>query len=318
MKKIFTATYSLLLGISTLFAQNAVKPTIMVVPDASWCKNNGYVREDGSVDYAKALTNEDLKGTIIVMNDFMAEVGYPMESLEQKLADLDTEAAIDIVGVSRNDADIKEDDLDKLLRNANADIMVKLGITNEPYGPRRILQYHLESVDAASGKTIGGGIGTSSVSNAPASSLVKESVSSFMDNFLHKIDIFFADMSNKGREGSIIFKIAEDCPVNMEDIIYIPGAGEGELRDYLEYWLQEHTVDGAPRANGSSRVRAAYNQVRFPLYGFKTSGFGAGKAKPITAESFIKDIIPDLRGVGISARVIPMGVGKATVILGGM
>lgn len=317
MKKLLLTLGAMLVGASALYAQ-AIKPTIMVVPDAKWCEKNGYTFSDGSVDYKKALSNEDLRGSIIAIGDYMAEIGYPMESLEDKLGDLDTEATIDLVGVSRNDADIKEDDLDKLLRNANADIMVKLAIDNVPMGPRRQIQFQLQSVDAATNKLIQGNIGTSTPSNAPAASLIMESVSSFMDNFLHKIDKHFADMATNGREGSIVFKIADDCPINMEDYITIPGVGEGELRDYLEYWLQEHTVDGSPRPNGSSRVRAAFNQVRFPLFGVTTSGFGkSSKPKALDVQSFIKDIVPDLRSLGISARVIPLGIGKATVILGG-
>ena len=300
------------------YAQQAIKPTIMVVPDKKWCIKNGYVKEDGkTVDYRKALMNSELNGSIIEMNNFMAEIGYPMESLEKRLDNLDEEEAIDLVGTSRGDSDISEDDLDKLLRNANADFMVSLALDYKPYGPRKIVEFQLEAIDAASGKSIGGATGNSTPSNAPANNLVREAVSSFMDNFVHKLDLSFADMSQNGREGSLVFKIADDCPYNMESIIEIPSLGEGELRDYIEYWLTENTVDGAPRADGSSRVRAAFNQVRFPLYGTTKSGFGdKTKVKPITAEKFVKDIEPSLRALGISTRVIPMGVGKATIILG--
>lgn len=318
MKKI------LLTGICSVLAlagwAQGIKPTMMVVPEDNWCRNNGYVKEDGqTIDYEKALSNDEMRGSIIVMNDIMAGVGYPMESLQHRLGDLHTEAAMDMVAQSKGGGDIIEDDLDKLLRSANADIVIKLGLNYKPAGPRKIVEFQVESVDAASGKTIQGEIGNSTPSNAPANALVNEAVGGFMNNFLARIDQYFSDVERNGREGRLVFKIAEDSPYTMIDEIEIPGVGEGELRDYIEYWLGEHTIDNSPRAGQSSKAMAEYSQVRFPLFGVRTSGFGKDKAKPVamTAEKFIKDIVPSLQSLGMSAYVIPQGIGKATIIIGG-
>lgn len=322
MKHITISTLiMMLLSATTCLAQTAIKPTIMVVPDANWCIKNGYTKADGrTVDYERALSNDDLRGSIIEMNNFMAGIEYPMESLSEHLKSIHDNAAIDKIATAADGSKTEEDDLDKILRSANADIMVSLALNNKPYGPRRIIEFQLESVDAASRKSIQGNIGTSSPSNSPAPTLIQEAVASFMDNFLQKINSHFSNMATNGREGIIRFKIAENCPYNLKDKITIPGEGEGELCEYIEYWLGEHTVDGAPRPGNNSRYTAEFSQVRIPLYGVKTSGFGKNKNKPValTAESFIKDIIPDLEQLGISAYVVPQGVGKATVILGGL
>jgi len=295
--------------------KGAQKPVIMVVPEKAWCINNGFTQDSNpkAVDYEKALLNDDVLNVITKMGGIMEERGYPLKLLRAALDDLQNEAAMDIALVSKADGEIQEDDLDKLIRVANADILVNIAFTRTTYGPRNMVEFRVTSVDAASAKQIGGETGRSSASGAPISALLEEAVLGFMDNFSGSIQRHFEDVANNGREGSIIFKIASDCPLNFESDVTLNGE-TGELAEAIEYWMNENTVNGQFTQNGKSRVRLAFEQVRFPLFG--KSKFG-GKAKALNAEGFIKPITSFLSQFDISVATTPVGIGKVYVVLGG-
>ena len=304
-----------------LFAQEvtgprAQKPIIMVVPEKQWCIKQGFVRDDNPslVDYDKALLSDDVLNSVTKMGGIMEERGYPLKLLSSALDDLKNEAALDIALVSKGDGEIVEDDFDKLTRVAQADILVNIAFTRTTYGPRNMVEFRITSVDAATSKQIGGETGRSSASGAPISALLEESVLSFMDNFVGSIQRHFESTIKNGREGKLIFKIADDCPLNFESDVTLNGE-TGELADAIEYWLNENAIDGQYTLNGKSRARLAFEQVRFPLFG---KGKFGGKAKAINAEGFVKPISSFLSQFGVSVSTVPSGIGKVYIVLGGI
>lgn len=295
--------------------QRAQKPVIMVVPEKAWCINNGFTRDDNpkAPDYEKALLNDDVLNVITKMGGIMEERGYPLKLLQSSLDELKNEAAMDIALVSKADGEIVEDDLDKLTRIAQADILVNIAFTRTARGPRNQVEFRVTSVDAATNKQIGGETGLSSASGAPIASLLQESVLSFIDNFSASIMRHFDDLYANGREGSLIFKIADDCPLNFESEVSLNGE-TGELSEIIDYWLGENTIGGGYTQSGKSRVRLAYEQVRFPLFG---KGKFGGKPKAINAEGFVKPIGQFLSQFDISVSTQPVGIGRAYIVLGG-
>ena len=177
-----------------------------------------------------------------------------------------------------------------------------------------MIEFRVTSVDAATSKQIGGEVGRSSASNAPISVLLEEAVLGYMDNFTKSISRHFNDIANNGREGTIIFKIAEGCPLNMDSEVTYDG-DSGELSELIDYWMNEHCVNGSYSQSSKSSVRLHFEQVRFPL--FAKGRFG-GKPRAINAESFIKPISSFLTQFGISTTTRPIGLGKVYVILGGL
>lgn len=311
MKKELSICLVLLTAL-TAMAQQAKKPTIMVVPDKGWCVRNGAVDETGSPDYNKALLNEDMAGIISAMGDIMAERGYPLKLLSACLDEINNEQALDLEMKSKDDGEIVENDLDKLTRVAGADILVTLSYKLQPTGPRRIVEFNVTGIDAATSKQLSGDVGNSSASSAPIPSLIKESVLGFMDNFCAKINRHFDDIAANGREGKIIFKMATDCSKTFESEVYLNGES-GELSEVIDFWLNENTVHGAYNLDGQTRNRLSFDQVRFPLFG--ESKFG-GKAKALDAQGFIRPIERFLAQFNISTAFVPVGIGKVFVILG--
>lgn len=307
-------------SIISAFAIESKKPKIMVFPSEDWCVRQNYVLSDSiTPDYEKALQNLDMDGAIAVLGDLMAEMGYEMFSLKQELKQLHTEDAYGIAVQSKGDGMVVESDRDMVTRNVGADFIVELSLDNKPFGARRVLEFKAQTIDAASKKILHGDIGSSSASSAPTPVLVKEAVGCFIENFCHKIDIAFTNMEANGREGSVTFKIASDCPLNFEDIVSVDGES-GELADYITYWIEEHAVNGNCSLTQKSRESLRYDQVKFPLVATASpGGFGSkkGRQKALTMESFMAPISNDLRNFNISITTVPIGQGAVYIVLGG-
>lgn len=323
MKKIYLLFLTFIFALCS-FAQStvepvsqpkAMKPIIMVVPEKAWCINQGCVKDDDpkSPDYEKALLNDDMLNVITRMGGIMQERGYPLKNLQSALDELKNESSMDLVLVSKADGEIMEDDLAQLTRVAQADILVNIAFTRTSYGPRNMVEFRVTSIDAATNKQIGGEAGRSSASGAPISTLLEESVLGFIDNFTGSIQRHFDDLVANGREGSVIFKIASDSPLNFESEVSLNGE-TGELNELIDYWMNEHAVNGSFTQNGKTRTRLSYEQVRFPLFG---KGKFGGKQKAINMEGFIKPISSFLSEFGLSVATVPVGIGKAYVVLGG-
>ena len=124
---------------------------------------------------------------ITKMGGIMQERGYPLKNLQSALDELKNESAMDMVLTSKADGEIQEEDLDKLTRVPQADILVSIAFTRQNVGPRQQVEFRVTSIDAATNKQIGGETGRSSASGAPISALLEESVLGFMDNFTASI-----------------------------------------------------------------------------------------------------------------------------------
>ncbi len=315
MKKIHTFVYVLMAMMCASFAgkaQVAKKPTIMIVPAADWCQRNGYTDSSGNCDYSKALSNPDMLSAIASMGDLMAAENYPMLSLEQALANADTEEVYAMLLTSKGDGMIVESETDRLSRYGGADIMLSMSLEEVKRGPNKSIEFRVTSTDAASGKILHGDVGKSRNSCASPGMLVKEAMHDLMPTFYDRINCHFAAMDQEGREGAVVFMIADDCPIHMESTVCMNG-DEGELAEYIEYWLDEHCVKGAHSQPQKSRTRLAFNQMKMPLFG---KGKFGNKPKALDASSFIKGMEKDLASFGISMSTTPVGIGKVLVTLG--
>lgn len=321
MRQLFLSIILSILIASPIAAQDAQQPTIMVMPDRSWCVRNHYVL-DGTTDqpdYHKALADQSLSGVLVMMGDIMSSRGYQFQDLEQTLNSLDNERALDMTHLSKGDGMTQESELDMVVRNANADIIVYLDCEPKAFGPRTVVEFKLKAVDAASYKQIAGDVGNTPSSGMPLPTLLKECAVSFMDHFCDQISRHLEDIYARGREGTIMMSIADDCPIrSFEEMIEYEGE-TGELADLIDYWLDENTVNGVYTQNVKTRNKLNYKQVRFPLIGASKSGFGKkAKSKSLNMDSFIKPLGELLSQYGISMSTTPIGQGSVHVVLGGL
>lgn len=295
---------------------NMKKPKIMVVPEEAFCVNSGMFRLNYNgervADFKKAMLNNDILDAINAFENIMASYGFPLTNLQQSLDALNEEASLDMVLTSKDNGSIVEDDLDLLSRTAGADILVKIAPRFSTFGPERRLELRVSSIDCASKKALRAFGPITKTSAGSTSMLIKAAVADNIEQFALGLSQYFDDMMMNGREGSIIIKVADTCPLNLESIVTLDGE-EGELSDLIEYWLSENTVKGAYIGAKTSRYSMHFDQVRIPLVG--KAAFG--KTKALTMEDFVKTGLVQLLGdYSISVSTHAIGIGVVYLTLG--
>lgn len=318
MNKLLNLTISIFGLCSMVCAQqqSMKKPKIMVVPEEAFCINAGIFKlnhqGDKIADYKKAMQNDDILDVINSFENIMAAYEFPLTNLQQSLDALNEESALDNVLTSKDDGYIVEDDLDLLSRTAGADIPVKVAPRISKYGPERKLELRVSAIDCASKKALRAFGPITKTSAGATSMLLKAAVSDNIEQFVTGLSQYFDDIKTRGREGSIIIKITDTCPLNLESTVTLDGQ-EGELADLIEYWLSENAVNGAYTGSKSSRYSMHFDQVRFPLSG--KAAFG--KTKALTMEDFVKTGLVQLLGnYNISVSTHAVGIGKVYLTLG--
>ncbi|PCJ24604.1 MAG: hypothetical protein COA97_09495 [Flavobacteriales bacterium] len=317
MKKILIAFTLILAGFTTTYGQ-AKKPTLMVVPSDVWCNTNGYMMEFDNQgtkikipDYKKALQeNADLLLVISSINDMMAERGFPLKNMESALKTLASNAAEDNMRASKETgASVAENPIDMLKKVAKADIIIQMTWTVNKTGPKKSVTFILQGLDAYTDKQIAGANGTGAPSfSAEAPVLLKEAVTSHIDNFTGSLQSHFDDMFANGREIIVRIQTWDDWDGDLESEY---GDDDDELGTIIEDWLADNTVKGRFSTTDMTETMALFEQVRIDLYNAK------GRAQD--ARRFVKGLSKFLKNepYNIPNKVVMKGLGRATVILGG-
>lgn len=290
------------------------KPVIMVIPEAAWLKQKGFVNRSGGVDFRRALDyDNDLRNSIGIIGSLMSDKGMDLTLLESKLEELDSEAARMAVATGKDGMGLQTSDLDELSKVANADFLIEVGIFPQSYGPRKVYEIRLTGKDASSLTQFDSQTVTSSPSSAMASTLIKEVLLQCIDPFVDRLHKKFDDISSNGREGYLTLKLTEGCPLNFESTVTI-GGDSGELSDAIDMWMDDNTVNGQYSKTTGNSTTIKYEHVRLPLKGKKAFG---KKETSIDAEQFGKNLGRFLNQFGLSTRVEKIALGKAYIYIGG-
>ena len=293
------------------------KPKVMVVPEEAYCINSGYSKTaaDGTTiaDYRRAMLDENVLDVINSFENIMAGYGFELTNLQQTLDELKEDEALSNVLTAKDDGMVQEDDLDRLSRVAGADIMVKVSPKVSNYGPERMLELRVSSIDCASKKALSAFGPVAKTSAGSVSMLLRAAVSDNIETFAMGLNKYFEGLKTKGREGTIYIKVADTCPLNLESTVKYKGE-EGELADLIQLWVSENAVGGAFTGGKSSRYSMKLDQVRIPLLG--KAAFGRTKA--LSMEDFVKTGLTALLGrYDISVSTHAVGIGKVYMTLGG-
>lgn len=313
MKKIHSISIVLLM-VSTLAFGQAKKPTIMVVPSDNWCISNGFFLEFDNQgtktkipDYKRAFQeNSDLNLVISSLNDMMAERGFPLKNMESAIKTLEAEAAENNMLTSKSGSGISESPVDALKRVAKADIIMQIGYTVNVTGPKKSITFILQGLDAYTDKQIAGanGVGAPSFS-AETGVLLKEAVTTHIDNFNSSLQKHFDDMFANGREIIIRVKKFGSWSEDLESEF------DGkELSSIIEDWMAANTVKGRFSTTDATENMMLFEQVRIPM--FDDSG------KAIDARGFAKNLQKFLKEppYSITNKLMMKGLGQAVIVLG--
>ena len=302
----------------TIAQQKAQKPKVMVVPEEAFCINAGMYKNNALgekvADYKVAMRNDNVLDVINTFENLMAGYGFNLTNLQQTLDELKEEAALENVLTAKDDGIIVEDDLEKMSRVAGTDIVVKVSPKISHYGPDLRLELRVSSIDCASKKALQAFGPVTKTTAGSVSMLIKAAVTDNIETFALGLAKYYEDLQAKGREGTIIIKVTDTCPLNLESMVNYNGE-EGELSDLIELWLSENAVNGAYTGSKTSRVGMKLDQVRIPLMG--KAAFGRTKA--LSMEDFVKTgLVQLLNKYGVSVSTHAVGIGKVYLTLGGM
>lgn len=320
MKIAFKLSLLLLLfttaGISDIYPQ-AKKPTLMVFPGETWCNANGYVssvnnqgRETKIPDYERALSEDfDLVNVVTKIGGLMAERGFPMKDLSAEIRQhRNNEVEDEFTTSTSSGAELAETPLERLLRQARADIRVEVTWKVNSVGPKKSVTYNLRGIDAYSDKQIAAAQGTGAQSfSVEVPVLLEEAVIDKMDAFLSQLQSHFDDMANNGRETSLRIQVFDNgSGLSLENDF-----GGLELSEIIDEWVNDNTVQHRYSLSDASENTMYFEQVRIPLYN--------ERGRAMDARMFARQLQKYLSGspYNITSKIkAGGGLGKATLILG--
>lgn len=296
------------------FAQKAMTPPhIMIVPDLIYCKSHGYVQKFNNMgtteivpDYEKALSEDPtLHAALIQVAQLITDRNADIVIVD--LLEAINNAKADAAMAAANDGDQGESVDEAIIRNSEADIIVKVQYSIVKNGPQNQLSYTITGTDAYTNRMFApvSGMGTPSTSASPAI-LLREAVYANMDDFLRKVLSYYSSMLTKGRMIALDIKTTSTASVNMNSKV-----GEYTLREQIEDFLYDNSVDG----NGLERVKGGstflqYEGVYVPL--FSTI---RGRQRKQGAKDVAQKLVNFLGQYNVNAEYKIRGLGKVNIYI---
>lgn len=297
-------------------AQKALTPPqVLVVPDIIYCRNHNFTQSftgEGGVteiipDYERAI-NEDQ-----TLHSVLTQVEQLITDRNGDIVIIDLNQAIanakaDAMMSRANAGDRSESIEEAIIRNSNADIVVKVQYDLLNNGPEYQVAYTIKGTDPYTNRTFAPveGLGRPSTSANPVV-LLRDAIFGDMDNFLTKMMGFYRSMTERGRMVAFDIKTTDDSPVNLNTRV-----GDITVREAIDDFLFDNSVNGA----GLENVRAGstflqYNGIYIPLtYTIR------GRQRRQGAKDIAQRLVNHLeQNYDIRADYYVTGVGKVNVYL---
>lgn len=307
--------FAVLLGIiGSVRAQKAMTPPhVMVVPDLIYCKAHGYVQQFNNMgmtetvpDYEKALSEDpSLHSVLMQIAQLITDRNSDIVIVD--LIEAINNAKTDAAMAAANGGDQSESVDEAIIRNSEADILVKVQFDLLKNGPQYQVSYTLAGTDAYTNRMFApiSGMGAPSTSANPVI-LLREAVFSNMDAFLTKMLSYYSSMLTKGRMMAFEIKTTSTSSVNMNSKV-----GEYTLREQIEDFLYDNSVDG----NGLERVKSGgsflqYDGVYVPLISTIR-----GRQRKQGAKDVAQKLVNFLEQNGVTAEYKIRGLGKVNIFI---
>ena len=316
MKSFLIALSVCFATVSCAFAQQAKTPKLMVIPMDVWCQEHGYwdvFENQGSIkgtpNYELAIQeNRDLMMVISKINSLLKDRGYKqLADLSQSIKNNQRRSARNTLTVSStSNSELVVSMLDELNRQVKSDIYVEVDWSVNSIGPKNSISYNLRALDAYTGEPIASAQGTgpsSFIAELPL--LLEEAIVSHMDGFLEQLQSYFDDCIESGRKVTLEVGVFDNgSSINLESEF-----NGSELREIIENWVAEHTVNNQYLVSESTENIMLLEGVRIPL--FKENGM------PQDAGGFINELRKFLRTTyNIESKNNSPSLGFAQIIIG--
>ncbi len=315
MKKIFMIWAALIIVIGNSIAQKVMTPPhVMVVPDLIYCKSHGFTQQFNNngltetiPDYERALSEDPSLHAVLtqiaqLITDKNSDIVIVdiMEAINNAKADRAMAAA--------NAGDESESIDEEIIRNSEADILVKVQYDLLKNGPEYRVSYVLNGTDAYTSRNFApvSGMGRGSTSANPVV-LLREAVFENMEPFTDKLTSYYQSMLKKGRMVAFEIKTTSTSSVNMNSKI----KGHS-LREWIDDFLYDNSVDGG----GLERVQSGNTFLRFQgVYIPLTYTSSFGKQRRQAAKDVAQRLVDFLETNGITAEYKIRGLGKVNIYI---
>ena len=313
MRKIFILLTLSMYGF-LLFAQQAKKPTIMILPSDNWCNQRYFMTsfsDQGNTvkvpNYQQAFLEDTELGQVISkVGQVLAEQGYSLKDAGQEIKSISMKTAEENVTTSKKSgASLVESPLDQLKRRVKSDVIIQLWWQVNRAGSGNSASFTLEAFDAYTNKRIATSTGTTKPSSDIIPVLLARAVKENIKPFDHQMDDWFSDQTKRGREISLTVRCWDSWDKDLEEEYN----GE-ELTDSIQSWLQKNCVNGTFNLSDGTESFAQFEQVRIPLFD--------DKGKAMDARAFATKLRKFLQQppFNITSKVMVRGLGEAIVVLG--
>lgn len=311
---ILVAMLCLTAAVPAVVAQKPLTPPhVLILPDMIYCKNHGYIQKFDNMgvieeipDYERAI-NED------------ATLHSALTQLAQLITDRNSDIVIkdlnECINLAKTDAalsnaaggDVSESIEEAIIRNSNADIIIKLNFDLIKTGPQYAVSYTINGVDSYTGRAFAPleGVGKESTSANPVL-MLREALYGQMDAYLRKMYQFYRTMMDKGRMISFDIKITSSSPHRMSTRF-----GELTLAEYIDDFLYDNSQDGGglEQMKGGDTF-AQYQGVYIPV-----SATIRGRQRRQGAKDVAQRLVNHLNDIGVDADFKVVGLGKVNVFI---
>lgn len=292
----------------------AAPPRIIIQPDKVWCKEKGYVtsteRNGKTVmreDMDKAFWDSDFVNVQTIINQIMAERGFPLVNADAEAeADEEDEALDEAFEGNESGSTAKMSNYDALIKDAKPDIIIKIGWNENAYGTLKSLDFRMEAIDSYSHKSVATIAGQSGEvrRSVPTSVVMKTAAANNMDGFCQSLLDYFTDLQENGREIRLDIRVLDASPVDLKQEYN----GE-ELDDIIYKWVSDNTVNHQFTERSRSRNMLRFSQVRIPIYDSHN--------RPFTAAQFTRQLENYLKSkYNIVAEEASTGLGVGRLYIG--
>ena len=257
--------------ISAASMQAGAPPTVMVLPDKTWCNKNDYVtrtERNGKTrvteKYDEAFLNSDLKNVVVQLNNLLKENDLPPKDFgATSELDDDEEAEEELFEGAESGSELAQDPYEAALNKLKPDIILKIGWDVTKVGFNYTVSYRLEALDSYSGKSIAAVTAETPTvkTTVPLAACIKNAATEHMSNFAAKLQEHFDDIQENGREITLTCRIIG----NGDGTNFNTEFGGEELSNIIHNWLNDNTVNHVFSQRNATRNRLQFEQIRIPL-----------------------------------------------------
>lgn len=284
-------------------------PTVMIVPDKTWCNEHGYVftserngRTRITENYDAAFLDKDLTNVKVQLNALMKDNGLEAKD-QQAASEIDDEEEMEEEAYSEDSqsgGEMNATNYEMLLNKLRPDILIKVGWNVNKLGFNYTCSYRLEAIDSYSGKSIAAVTAETPTLKTTISvgAAIKNAATEYMPTFVARLQEHFDDLQENGREITVACRIGD----NGSGINFNSDFNGKQLSTVISDWLNDNTVNHVYSTRNASRNRLSYEQVRIP--------FKDANGRIMAAKEFVDGLMYHLQSTcGLKSENTTKGLG---------